>query len=113
MRKFRVAKRVLMLVLCGMLAVPAAGMLARPMVVEAAQDDSVPEAKKVARNKKASNLKSYYDKYANLMSSEDKTALDTSVNAVITQIQPSAARKFAPRRRGERAVGFVCKTFAV
>ena len=86
MRKFRVAKRVLMLVLCGMLAVPAAGMLARPMVVEAAQDDSVPEAKKVARNKKASNLKSYYDKYANLMSSEDKTALDTSVNAVITQI---------------------------
>lgn len=75
-----------MLVLCGMLAVPAAGMLARPMVVEAAQDDSVPEAKKVARNKKASNLKSYYDKYANLMSSEDKTALDTSVNAVITQI---------------------------
>ena len=30
MRKFRVAKRVLMLVLCGMLAVPAAGMLARP-----------------------------------------------------------------------------------
>ena len=86
MRKFRVAKRVLVLVLCGMLAVPAAGMLARPMVVEAAQDDSVPEAKKVARNKKASNLKSYYDKYANLMSSEDKTALDTSVNAVITQI---------------------------
>ena len=86
MRKFRVAKRVLMLVLCGMLAVPAAGMLARPMVVEPERDDSVPEAKKVARNKKASNLKSYYDKYANLMSSEDKTALDTSVNAVITQI---------------------------
>ncbi len=35
MRKFRVAKRVLTLVLCGMLAVPAAGMLARPMVAEA------------------------------------------------------------------------------
>ncbi len=86
MRKFGVAKRVLMLVLCGMLAVPAVGMLGRPMVVEAAQDDSVPEAKKSARNKKANNLKSYYDKYANLMSAEDKTALNTSVNDIITQI---------------------------
>ena len=70
MRKFRVAKRVLMLVLCGMLAVPAAGMLARPMVVEATPpvdpfdaDDAIEELKgyytiKKSAIKEAGNEKS-------------------------------------------------------
>lgn len=70
MRKFRVAKRVLMLVLCGMLAVPAAGMLARPMVVEATTpvdpfdaDDAIEELKgyytiKKSAIKEAGNEKS-------------------------------------------------------
>lgn len=70
MRKFRVAKRVLMLVLCGMLAVPTAGMLARPMVVEATTpvdpfdaDDAIEELKgyytiKKSAIKEAGNEKS-------------------------------------------------------
>ncbi|MCI8335427.1 MAG: hypothetical protein HFH25_12745 [Lachnospiraceae bacterium] len=70
MRKFRVAKRVLMLVLCGMLAVPVAGMLARPMVVEATTpvdpfdaDDAIEELKgyytiKKSAIKEAGNEKS-------------------------------------------------------
>lgn len=86
MRRTGVAKRALVLMLCGALLVPAVGMLGRPMVVEAAQDDNVPDTKKVPRNKKANDLKSYYDKYANLMSATDKSALKTSVDDIIIQI---------------------------
>lgn len=90
MRRMGLIKKGLALALCAMLAVPAVGMLWEPLVIEAMAaepDDAVPKDKRDARRKKANDLKNYYGKYANLISSETRNELQQSVDNIITQIK--------------------------
>ena len=82
MRRFGLVKKGLILAMCAVLAVPAAGMSWKPMVVEAA----LAEALVQARNKKAEGLQRIYDQYVSLIPESKRAEIARKVVDVKAQI---------------------------
>ena len=82
MRRFGLVKKGLILAMCAVLAVPAAGMSWKPMVVEAAPAEALVQA----RNKKAEGLQRIYDQYVSLIPESKRAEIARKVVDVKAQI---------------------------
>ena len=82
MRRFGLVKKGLILAMCAVLAVPAAGMSWKPMVVEAAPAEALVQA----RNKKAEGLQRIYDQYVSLIPESKRAEIAQKVVDVKAQI---------------------------
>lgn len=90
MRRFGVVKKGLILAMCAVLAVPAAGMSWKPMVVEAAPAEALVQA----RNKKAEGLQRIYDQYVSLIPESKRAEIAQKVVDVKAQIVLQDGDKF-------------------
>lgn len=105
MRRFGLVKKGLILAMCAVLAVPAAGMSWKPMVVEAATE--IPADVRKAREAQTADLETYFNRYKNLMSDTDRRTLANQVANVIDQLQATEVKNDKTVYKESDAAGLV------
>lgn len=106
MRRFGLVKKGLILAMCAVLAVPAAGMSWKPMVVEAAATE-IPADVGKAREAQIADLETYFNRYKNLMSNTDRRTLANQVADVIGQLQATEVKNDKTVYKESDAAGLV------
>lgn len=108
MRRFGLVKKGLILAMCAVLAVPAAGMSWKPMVVEAATEIPADVRKaREAREAQTADLETYFNRYKNLMSDTDRSTLANQVANVIDQLQATEVKNDKTVYKESDAAGLV------
>lgn len=105
MRRFGLVKKGLILAMCAVLAVPAAGMSWKPMVVEAATE--IPADVRKAREAQIADLETYFNRYKNLMSDTDRSTLANQVANVIDQLRATEVKNDKTVYKESDAAGLV------
>lgn len=105
MRRFGLVKKGLILAMCAVLAVPAAGMSWKPMVVEAATE--IPADVGKAREAQIADLETYFNRYKNLMSDTDRRTLANQVADVIGQLRATEEKNDKTVYKESDAAGLV------
>lgn len=105
MRRFGLVKKGLILAMCAVLAVPAAGTSWKPMVVEAATE--IPADVRKAKEAQIADLETYFNRYKNLMSDTDRSTLANQVANVIDQLQATEVKNDKTVYKESDAAGLV------